>query len=174
MGEYELEWLHETAKRMNSIVEIGSWKGRSTFALLSGCPGIVYAIDHFRGDSDSIIQQGMVKREDVYQTFMQNVGHFQNLRVLKMDSIHAVKVFSGEIEVFPRMIDMVFIDGEHSYESVKPDLEAWLPKAKKLICGHDWEPASMYEGLRRAVHEKLGEVQSFRSIWFKELNGTNS
>jgi len=167
MGEPELEWLFEMAKGMRSIIEIGSWKGRSTLALLSGCPGPVYAVDHFKGDSDSFIQQGMVKREDVYETFMKNVGHFPNLRVLRMNSSDAARGFSP-------MVDMVFIDGEHSYDSVKADLEAWLPKAKKLICGHDWEPASMYEGLRQAVHEKLGEVKSFKSIWFKELNGSNS
>lgn len=48
----ELNWLLETGKAMESIVEVGSWKGRSTFAQCSsGCPR-VYAVDHFKGSSE--------------------------------------------------------------------------------------------------------------------------
>jgi hypothetical protein len=36
MTEDELRWLHETAKSMASVVEIGCYQGRSTFALLQG------------------------------------------------------------------------------------------------------------------------------------------
>jgi len=41
MSYAELIWLNLTAKKMNSIVEIGSWKGRSAHALASACPGKV-------------------------------------------------------------------------------------------------------------------------------------
>ena len=49
----ELEWLHDTAVNMNTVVEIGAWKGRSTIALLQGCKGIVFAVDPWRGYSDT-------------------------------------------------------------------------------------------------------------------------
>jgi len=49
MGREDLEWLHDTAKRMASVVEVGCWKGRSTYALLAGCLGPVYAVDHWEG-----------------------------------------------------------------------------------------------------------------------------
>ena len=161
MGEQELQWLYERAKEMNSIVELGSWKGKSTEALLLGCKGTVYAVDHFRGDSMSFLQQSMVKTEDIYKIFMENVGHFPNLRVFKMDSAEASKIIDP--------VDMVFVDTEHTYKQVTKEIDVWLPKAKKLICGHDWQPAYLYQGLRQGVREKLGEVQSFRTIWFKEI-----
>jgi hypothetical protein len=42
MGSHELRWLHQTARELGSVVEIGCWKGRSTFALCSsGCPRVV-------------------------------------------------------------------------------------------------------------------------------------
>ena len=49
----ELLWLNQTAKNMDSIVELGCFCGRSTYALLSGCMehnaghpnGTVYAVD---------------------------------------------------------------------------------------------------------------------------------
>jgi hypothetical protein len=43
--------------------------------------------------------------------------------------------------------DMVFIDGDHSYESVKIDLEKW--KDAPFLCGHD---ATWYT-VRQALDE---------------------
>ncbi len=159
MRKQELDWLYEKSKVMESVVEIGSWKGKSTEALLMGCKGTVYAVDHFLGDPGSELQQEQVKKEDVYEIFMQNVGHFPNLKVLKMDSKTASEIVSEA--------DMVFIDGDHSYQAVKEDIELWLPKAKKLICGHDYEESRV--GLRKAVNELVGLVHVYNSIWFKEL-----
>ena len=48
MLDSELEWLEEKAKTMDSIVEIGAWKGRSTLAFCKSCPGMVWAIDPWR------------------------------------------------------------------------------------------------------------------------------
>ncbi len=48
MSLKELNWLYQQAKKCDSILEIGSWKGRSTHALLSGCKGIVTCVDTFK------------------------------------------------------------------------------------------------------------------------------
>ncbi len=157
MTERELSWLFWKSKKMESVVELGSWKGRSTKALLSGCPGKVYAVDHFQGDETSSIQSLQAKTQDIYKIFMENVGHFPNLKVLRMDSVEA----SNQID----SADMVFIDTEHTYKCASKELDAWLPKTKKLICGHDYYRS----GIKKAVEEKLGEVRTFESIWFKEL-----
>lgn len=158
MSEEELEWLEWKSREMESVAEIGSWKGRSTYALLTGCKGPVYAIDHFQGDPNSK-QQKIAKYEDVYEIFMKNVGHFQNLKVMKMSSLEAANSIDGN------KIDMVFIDGDHSYECVSEDIEAWFPKTKTIICGHDYNK----ESVRKAVQEKLGDVETFQSIWFKRV-----
>lgn len=52
MNSEELEWLYTTASEMDSILEIGAWCGRSTFALASGCKGNVFSIDHFNGSGE--------------------------------------------------------------------------------------------------------------------------
>lgn len=48
-------------------------------------------------------------------------------------------------------LDFVYIDGDHSYEAVKKDLEAWYPKVKSggMFCGHDYN----YPDVERAVQE---------------------
>ncbi len=49
-------------------------------------------------------------------------------------------------------VDAVFIDAEHDRASVEADARAWLPKVKPggLLCGHDWDRASVREGLAAA------------------------
>jgi hypothetical protein len=61
---------------------------------------------------------------------------------------------------------MVFIDGSHKYEDVKADIPAYLPKTKKLICGHDYNWLSV----RQAVDEVLGDVKGAETIWYKMVN----
>lgn len=56
-------------------------------------------------------------------------------------------------------LDVVYLDAEHDYESVKADIEAWLPKADRFICGHDYTPA--WPGVMQAVDEVFGSVETF-------------
>jgi len=148
MSIEQLKWLFNTAKEMETIVEVGSYKGRSTYALLTGTDGTVWAVDPFTG----------MKIGDFYDDFVKNVGHFENLKILRMKSEEAVKQFKD------KSIDMVFIDGDHTYEEVKKDIEMWLPKVKKLICGHDYQGADV----RKAVDEKL-KVEVSNLIWIYKI-----
>lgn len=163
MTPLELDWLYRTAQEMGSIVEVGSWKGRSTHALLSGCSGPVYAVDTFKGtvgeDGNPHIE---ATEHDIFtECFMPNVGHFPNLTTYRMTSLEAAAQFPD------KSVDMVFIDGDHSYEAARADIEAWLPKARKMICGHDWQ----WHTVQEAVTERFGEPETVCSIWMKRLEG---
>lgn len=162
MSKGELNWLKQTAEIMDNVVEVGSWKGRSTHALLSGCKGKVVAVDHFQGSEEE--QEGAhaeAKTTDIHAEFMKNVGEFPNLEVMKMSSLDAAKLIPDQ------SVDMVFIDGAHDYESVKQDIEAWLPKARKMICGHDWQ----WHSVQEAVTEKFGEPDTADTIWMFPVGG---
>lgn len=57
-----------------------------------------------------------------------------------------------------RSLDLVFIDADHSYQGVKGDLAAWVPKVRPggWIGGHDFgntDPAYDFSGVDRAVQE---------------------
>lgn len=148
----ELQWLHDTAAQMSSVVEVGCWKGRSTYALASGCPGAVYAVDHFRG-SDEPEHTVEVARlgGSVLNSFLSNIRGVPNVVPIVADSLGAAKRIPAA--------DMVFIDASHDYDSVRADIAAWKPKAKRLLCGHDAD----YPGVKRAVEELLGPVM--RGAW---------
>jgi len=145
----ELEWLHDTAHNMNTVVEIGAWKGRSTIALLRGCKGFVFAVDPWHGGT-----QG-------YSEFVYNTMEFDHLVIFKMPSLRAVTMFTAPV-------DMVFIDADHSYEAVKSDIEAWLPKTTRIISGHDYGD-TLSPGVKRAVDEKFDDIKLVNSIWYREL-----
>ena len=55
-------------------------------------------------------------------------------------------------------IDLLFIDGDHSYDGVTSDLKAYLPKVKAggTVLLHDWGWA---EGVQRAIRELVIPVQ---------------
>ena len=148
MDPVDLNWLYLKATEMNNIVEVGSLNGRSACALLNGCKGIVHCIDTF-------------KIPGTYEAFIKNVGHFKNLDTHISDSVKAANKFKNE------SIDMVFIDADHSYKAVKADIEAWLPKTRKLICGHDYVPS--WPGVRKAVDEKFNKINQAHNIWFYKI-----
>ncbi len=119
MNDNELDWLYEKARQMDSIVEIGSWKGKSTHALLTGCRGVVFAIDHFQGSVDERdTTHKEAKNHDIYKNFYKNVGHFKNLVTMRTDSKKASSFFKA------KSIDMVFIDGDHTFEGVFNDIKS--------------------------------------------------
>ncbi|HUW44999.1 MAG TPA: class I SAM-dependent methyltransferase [Dehalococcoidia bacterium] len=159
MSKTELNWLYKSAAGMNTIAEVGSWKGRSTHALLSGCQGTVFAVDHFQGSAGEEDVHKEAKEKDISEIFNLNVSHFPNLRTLKCSSVEAAGQFKDQ------SIDMVFIDGGHGYDEVKADIAAWLPKARKMICGHDYNIPSVQD----AVTEVFGIPDTAGSIWIKNL-----
>ncbi len=158
----ELLWLGEQAAKMESVVEVGVLRGRSSFALLTACPGPVYCIDPWHDPGDH-----------AYTGFMEACGHFPNLR--------AIRGWSPAAGVHvPGGIDMVFLDGSHDYDSVMADLSEWLPRTRRLICGHDfsypggypaghvYDGCEAYPGVHQAVEATFGcgyELVPDTAIW---------
>lgn len=157
MEQDELSILRQLAGESDSVVEIGSWKGRSTKALLESCKGKVYAVDHWKG-SNTDISCLLAYKNDIYAEFMKNVGNYPNLVVLKGESTEMAGLFNGN------KADMVFIDADHTYEGCKADIEAWTPKCNKFMCGHDYSPD--FPGVMQAVNEKFGKPFTTGTIWW--------
>lgn len=149
----EAEWLYTQALKVDSIVEIGCWVGKSTHALLSGCKGLVYAVDHFKG---SAAKHDATYNQSGKEEFLKNCRHFSNLRLMEMFSHEA-------FEKVPE-VDMGFIDAGHEFWEVLLDLALWVPKVKKFMCGHD----ITHYGVEKALRHYLGnswERVGVGSLW---------
>jgi hypothetical protein len=58
--------------------------------------------------------------------------------------------------------DIVYIDAEHDYDSVRRDIAAWKPKAKHILAGHDFH---IFEAVREAI-ENAGLVPEVNgNVW---------
>lgn len=125
------------------LVEIGSYLGASSCFLAAAARkrgGKLHCIDTWdnKGMSEG--------KRDTWEEFSRNTGRFA-------DEIITHRGKSTEIsKIFNHQIDLLFIDGDHSYEMCKSDIEAWTPYLKKggILIMHDYTWA---EGVNRVVNE---------------------
>lgn len=165
MTQEEIEWLAEQATTRECIVEIGSYQGRSTRALGDNAKGIVYAVDDWKGLRTVDVgwwtnDTPEDERNTLFERFFANVQDLIDAGKIKVIISDHAKV--SELPLLKA--DMVFIDGGHDYQSVKRDIETWLPCLTKggLMCGHD----ANQEQVMQAVNELLpGAVMAVGLIW---------
>lgn len=164
MTPVELRWLHETAAMMGSVIEIGVLRGRSGYALASGCAGPVYLVDPWDDEGNH-----------AYPAIAADLADFAN--------VHLVKGYSPAVAAELPDVDMTFIDGAHDEAQVRADIAAFLPKTRRLICGHDYSPLTADQGagypdVRKVVdeifgdraHSADGDGYSTLSIWTVDLS----
>lgn len=123
------------------IVEIGSFKGKSTIALALGSSLMstkkrpIYAIDPF-----------VVPPYKFFEDNIKNHG-------LEKFIIPIKKLSSQAYDDCPKSIAAIFIDGDHEYSAVKHDIVHYAPRVVKggLIVFHDY--SDYWAGVRKAVDE---------------------
>lgn len=96
-------------------------------------------------------------------------------RILRMTSAEAAATLAGAGESF----DLVFIDGDHSYDGCRVDVAAWWPLAERVIGGHDYrnprkapDGVSRFPGVDRAVDEAFGDAvrRGSDSTWWVQVS----
>ena len=126
-------WLIE-ATRPRLLVELGTHAGVSYFAFCEAVQRLglgteCYAVDTWLGDEHAgfygeEIYRSVVEINDQYESFS---------RLFRTSFDDAVEEFSDG------SIDVLHIDGLHTYEAVRHDFETWLPKLsdRGLVALHD-------------------------------------
>lgn len=80
--------------------------------------------------------------------------------IFELDNVHHVRKYSEDAAPLfeRRSIDMAFLDGNHTYEYVKQDINIWWPKVRAggLLSGHDYK-RKPWIGVIPAVNEFLDE-----------------
>ena len=155
--------------------EVGVWKGQCSAALLSRLLNLtLYMVDRWSVYSEQEkardpislqvrrAQQAFASADIRARRAVQRYG--RRAKILKMSSAEAVCLFEDAT------FDFVFIDGDHSYEGVRDDIERWLAKVKPggWLCGHDYTRAGKRPGITRAVDEAFrGTIEADDdSTWF--------
>ena len=129
------------------VLEIGSWKGKSTVCLAE-VASHVYACDPHTSYNAQLLGNELVSLD----SFKENTKGYDNITLLLGTSEEMVPPLRNEF------FDFVFIDGCHSYPSVKLDIELSFPKLKKggVMAFHDWGWNGTKDGgVIRAVEERF-------------------
>jgi predicted O-methyltransferase YrrM len=156
LGEQEAWSLHRAVATFPSagpvrVVEIGSWKGRSTVAVASAVAarpegGVVHAIDPHRGG----VPHRFFGEEDTFDQFLANVERAGLSGVV--DPIRATSA-AARAKVSDGSVHVLFVDGSHRLEDVRADIEIWEPSLcpGARIAFHD---SVSYAGVVGALRER--------------------
>lgn len=144
---------------IRSIAEIGVFEGGNATLLRILFPGCqLYLIDPWEYYSEYQTREARpyVKEQERYEIAYQRVltafGNDSRCAIHRKTSAEAAPLVSEGL-------DLVFIDGNHSYEYVKEDLSLWAPKVRKggIIAGHDYNER-LFPDVVRAVREEFGDA----------------
>ena len=131
--------------------EVGVWKGDFSQAILNRKPSALHLIDPW-------VHQDYVNR--LYSTAQEKMDsvHRQvcnKFKDRKEVTIH--RAYSTEVKFEEGFFDWLYLDADHSYESVKKDLEHFAPLIKKggYLTGDDygWTDANCNRGPKPAIDE---------------------
>jgi predicted O-methyltransferase YrrM len=163
--EAETVLLYELARKADPkgvIVEIGSWKGKSTVCMAKGSEagsGVkIHAIDPHTGSEEHQVGGKKVWTFDQFKNNIQRMGVENRVVPIVKFSTEAVKDFNLPVS-------MIFIDGAHDFDSVQKDFEDWYPKVIEggVIAFHD---CSWCSGPRRCVRKALFRNPNIRGAKF--------
>ena len=134
------------------VLEVGAHFGFSTIVLAQVAKSLV-SVDYHRMDGDGTIRGG------AFPKFLENLERYF--------VINEVMIMIGSsFAILPRLrhksFDFIFIDGDHSRESVRLDILHSLPLLRKdgKIAFHDYGP--IHFGVKEAVDELLDGKALYR------------
>jgi MMP 1-O-methyltransferase len=154
LTDEEGEALYELAKRCEGrgvIVEIGSWKGKSTICLglgsRAGNAVPIYAIDphadyRFGDFKDNIERAGIADLVTPIASLSQPAA-----------------------DDFDRPVELIFVDGSHEFDLVLEDFEKWVPKVVDggWVAFHD---TTWTRGPRKVVGQAIYRGRGFKDVRF--------
>ena len=173
-GSFPCAWLGHipfifyliSVKKPNLIVELGTHAGCSYFGMceavkLNKLQSNCFAVDTWQGDAHAGFYPDAIF--NLVEDF--NKKNYQEYSILlRMTFDNALK------KIEDNSIDLLHIDGFHTYQAVKHDFETWLPKVSSggIILFHDTNVKERDFG----VYKLWEEIRSnYPSIEFKHSFG---
>ena len=144
-GSPQTEYLFKLSYNLigvGSIVEIGTYTGHSLIAIAGA-----QKVRAEQGKPAHKVVSIDIKKQPL-------IDYHINMAGLE-DWIELITGRSGEVAVkYDKPIEMLWVDGNHSYKGVVTDIARWTPKVVKkgLVAFHDYK---IKTGVHQAIYEKL-------------------
>lgn len=162
---------------VKTVVEVGSFLGRSALWFATD-PLIehVYCVDTwFEGatfESENNLV-GTLRRWDLPRDFF----HIFRDNVMRSGVWHKITPIKGNSRFVIGEVpcaDLVYLDGDHSYEGCKRDIQLYQDKARVILCGDDYTERIENDGTGKtkafgvieAVNELLPDAQHVGPFWW--------
>jgi len=147
-------------------LEVGVFRGMTLTQIVDNTNMIVTGVDRWKVVSKEIYDDHNVNTHDLPYFYYWLQTHYGNrCRLIRDSSDEAAKRFKSVGEKF----DVIFIDGDHTYEGVRKDLALYWPllKDKGIFSGHDYQIASVKKAVDEfAKKHGLRIQQGPCSIWW--------
>jgi predicted O-methyltransferase YrrM len=154
---------------VRSIVEIGVYEGKTSKKFRALFPNaFLYLIDPWElYEEYTSVEAGPESLtpsdyEKAYNKVQEIFAQDKKVKIIRKTSMEA-------LDDVPEA-DLIFIDGNHSYASVKQDIEHWLPKLRPggMFAGHDYDPR-LFPGVIEAVNDSFPEgiILGYDHTWLK-------
>lgn len=151
---------------LKTFVEVGCKDGSTTNFIAEHCPDVkITAIDPWIAQPEN---KGVPESETYMGWDFSGIEAEFRARMKPFgDRVTMLRKTSAEAAQLVESADLVFIDALHDYAHVCEDIDLWLPKATRIIAGHDYN--DKHPGVMRAVAEKFCLMDvgiSPDSVWF--------
>ncbi len=158
----ESHLYNEMVRALNSgtIVEVGVFGGASLLGVIESCQQTdshIYGVDPW---DKIIIANGMPMPKDQQTTYRERIKkirlNLENIIQCEKYDTHATLIHdfsvNAALQFGTESVDVVFIDGDHSYDAVLEDMSAWFPTIKQggTMWGDDY---GGWESVRMAVKD---------------------
>ncbi len=163
--EHELNSIKSRGVRTPAILELGVRDGKVPMHLCRRVEGVRYVGIDAWTDYESELARGdhdMAYARERMQTNRDEAMGCQRMWPAQVTMIEGLT--HNVVGSIKSLFDIVWIDADHSYDSVSRDIDLYHNKVKPggIVCGHDYD----WPEVHRAVHERFDNVESHADdVW---------
>ena len=169
--KYNLHDMNKTLDFLNEgavCAEIGVWKGDFSKEIIKKNPSKLYLIDPWKSITDIPDRWHAAPQDEMDAIYNSVSSAFDS-----DDRVQIIRKLSDDAasDIEDGSIDWIYIDGNHSYDFVKSDLENWWPKLKSggALCGDDYQEGkyqleSLDFGIVQAVDEFRSNMSNIKKF----------
>lgn len=161
--QYNLYNMNQTLNFIKNdavCAEIGVWKGDFSSEILKKSVKKLHLIDPWKSITNVPARWHAAPQDEmdaIHDSVVAKFSGDERVNIIRDFSAQAASSFEDG------SIDWIYIDGDHSYEFVKEDLNLWWPKisAGGAICGDDYQEGKyQIETLNFGVVKAVDEFRS--------------